>query len=36
LRAAPARGGTIFDADPLSSAALDFVQLTEEVLALAS
>ena len=32
LRAAPARRGTIFDADPLSSAALDFVQLTEEVL----
>lgn len=35
LRAAPARRGTIFDAEPLSSAALDFVQLTEEVLAAA-
>ena len=36
LRAAPARHGTIFDAEPLSRAALDYVQLTEEVLAAAA
>lgn len=36
LRAAPARRGTIFDSEPLSRAALDFAQLTEEVLAAAA
>ena len=36
LRAAPARAGTIFDTESLSRAALDYVQLTEEILAAAA
>lgn len=31
LRLAPAKHGTVFDSDPLSSAALDFVHLTDEI-----
>ncbi len=36
LRAAPARRGTIFDCEPLSRAALDYVSLIEEVRAAAA
>ena len=36
LRAAPARRGTIFDCEPLSRAAFDYVSLIEEVRAAAA